>query len=92
MSNGPPWTLKGPGSLRAYVPWALLRAWARALKGSLGHLRAQNKVGVLFLVHISIHIMGAIREPGPRPSKEPRGYVQGPEDPLQGAPLPTKYP
>ena len=44
------------------------------------------------MVHISIHIMGAIREPGPRPSKEPRGYVQGPEDPLQGAPLPTKYP
>ena len=43
------------------------------------------------MVHISIHIMGAIREPGPRPSKEPRGYVQGPEDPIQGAPLTTKY-
>ena len=35
--------------------------------------------------------MGVIREPGPRPSKEPRGYVQGPEDPIQGAPLTTKY-
>ena len=42
---------KGPRLFKG-LPWALLRAWARALKGSLGHLRAYGNNMALYVPYV----------------------------------------